>query len=61
MGEANEGPATILWAPEMPNSTVEKPFASREFAPLPMFGFRGSPRFQGLLCPACKLVEFEYS
>jgi hypothetical protein len=51
--------ASMCWEPVDPGSLPgDFPTATR-LAPLPLIRWQQSPRFPALLCPACRLIEFQ--
>ena len=60
-GNFNGVASTIRWEPHDPNAPSGGPDEDTRLARLPIFRFQASPRFPALLCPTCRLVEFEFT
>jgi len=52
-GEANEGPASVLW-------TSQKSGEDDELAPIPIWSWSDSPAFPGFRCGSCKVILINY-
>jgi len=60
-GNYNGIAATIRWEPMVPVLVPGETDEDTRLARLPFLRFQESPRFPALLCPACKVVEFQYT
>lgn len=60
-GSFNGIASTIRWEPGESGSAAGAAEQEARLARLPIFRFQASPRFPALLCPTCRLVEFEFT
>lgn len=60
-GNFNGVASTIRWEPDNPDSLPGDFDEDTRLARLPILRFQASPRFPALLCPTCRLVEFEFT
>jgi hypothetical protein len=54
-------PSTIRWEPMVPVLVPGESDEDTRLARLPIFRFQESPRFPAVLCPACHVVEFQFT
>jgi hypothetical protein len=52
--------ASVRWEPFNPGSLPGDFPSNTRLAPLPRFVLQQSPEFPALLCPSCRLIEFQF-